>query len=137
MPKLSSVFFLFLLLVSGESMMSSRLQQNEKQNASPRQEAQPMSRERQVISTSSLQNLAGCVVRSDRGYSLKTEKGTYPIDTEIDLSNFVEMQVKVTGALEYHSAAAPPAVGAKLATASTLHIRKIGWVIGTCNESAK
>lgn len=118
-------------------MLSSRLPQNEEQNASPQQ--QPVSQQRQVISTSSLQTLAGCVVQSDRGYSLKTENGTYPIDTggKIDLSNLVDMQVKVTGALEYHTTAAPSAVGANLATATSLHIRKIRWVIGTCNQSSK
>lgn len=139
MPKLSSGLFFSLLIISGESMLSSRLPQNQEQNASSQQQAQPMSQQRQVISTSSLQTLAGCVVRSDRGYSLKTENGTYPIDTggKIDLSNLVEMQVKVTGALEYHTTAAPSAVGAHLAAATTLHIRKIGWVIGTCDQSSK
>lgn len=138
MPKLSSVLFLGILVVSAESMLGSRLQQNEEQNPSPKQQAQPISRQRQVISTSSLQTLAGCVVRSDSGYSLKTENGTYPIDTggKIDLSNFVEMQVKVTGALEYHTTAATSTVGTNLPTPTTLHIRKIGWVIGTCNQSS-
>ena len=136
MPKLGRVLFLSLLTISGESMLGSRLQQNKERNASPEQ-AQPMSQQRQVISTSSLQTLAGCIVRSDGGYSLKTKKGTYPIDTGVDLSKFVAMQVKVTGALEYHTGAVAPGSGANVATATTLHIRKIGWVIGACNESSK
>ena len=134
MPRLSSALFLLFLVVSAESTLGSRLQQNETQKPSPAQQAQPMPQQRQVISRSFLRTLAGCVIQSDHGYFLKTDSEAYPIDSDEDLANFVDMQVKVTGALEHHTPAAPLVAGANLATVTNLHILKLRSVIGTCTK---
>jgi hypothetical protein len=46
-------------------------------------------------------------VQTGQGYSLKTDTDTYPIETEKDLSQFVNKQIKVTGILERQNATAP------------------------------
>lgn len=133
MGLLNSVLFVCLLVISAASVMGSRV----RQNASGGQQGQPTSPQRQIISTSSLETVTGCVVQNDHGYTLRTENETYPIVTDIDLSQLVDMQIRVTGALERYTAAAPSAAGTNLAAVTSLHIRKIGWVIGNCGEPSK
>jgi hypothetical protein len=127
---------MILLVSSAESMLGSGLLQ-EQQNASPEQQAQPASPQGQATSRAAIQSVTGCVVKGDRGYSLMTEDGAYPIDTDQDLSNYVNKQVKITGVLEHHTAAAPSAATGNATTVTDIRLRMIATVIGDCNQRSK
>lgn len=137
MTTLSSVLLMLLLLSSAESMLGSRLQQDEKQNASPEQQAQPNSQQGQTTSRAATQSVTGCVVKSDRGYALMTDDGSYPIETDQDLSSYLNKQVKVTGILEHHTSATPPAATANATTVTDIRLRMVATVIGDCNQRSK
>jgi hypothetical protein len=79
MRTITSVLIMLLLIVSAETMLGNRLPQNENQNAPPAQQAQPTSP--QGAGSTVVQSVVGCVVKSDQGYSLKTENDTYPLET--------------------------------------------------------
>jgi hypothetical protein len=128
---------MLLLFTSAESMLGSRLQQDEKQNASPEQQAQPTSPQGQTTSRAAMQSVTGCVVKSDRGYSLMTDDGSYPIETDQDLSNYINKQVKVTGILEHHTTAAPSAETGNATTVTDIRLRMVATVIGDCNQRSK
>ena len=136
MRTLPSVFLLLLLGISAESMLGSRLQQNEEPNAPPVQQAQP-SRQGQATSRAAVQTVSGCVVKSDHGYALKTESETDPIETDQDLSHYVNKQVKLTGILEHHTAASPSAANGNAETVTDIRLRMIATVIGDCNPPSK
>ena len=136
MRNLGGVLLMALLISSAENMLGSRLQQDE-QNASPTQQAQPASPQAQGTSKAAIQSVTGCVVKSDRGYSLMTEEGSYPIDTDQDISKYVNKQVKVTGILEHHTAAAPSAASGNATTVTDIRLRMIATVIGDCNQPSK
>ncbi len=111
-------------------------QQNEDQNASPQQQEPPTSQGR-ASGGAMVQSITGCVVQSDHGYSLKTENDTYPIETEKDLSHYVNKQVRVTGVLEHHNATSPSSTTGNATTITDLRLRMIATVIGDCNQSQK
>ena len=128
------------LTISAGSLPGSRLlaaagQQNEEPNASPQQ--QTPSDQGQASSHAVVQSVTGCVVKSDTGYSLKTKNDTYPIETQKDLSQYVNKQVRVTGILEHHNASTPSATAGSTATITDLRLRMIATVIGDCNQSEK
>jgi hypothetical protein len=129
MRTISSIFVMSLLLISAQIMLGSRLQQNEEQQAEPTTG--------QATSRAAVQTVTGCVVKSDHGYSLKTENETDPIETDQDLSNYVNKQVKLTGILEHHTAAAPSAGNGNAATVTDIRLRMIATVIGNCNQPSK
>jgi hypothetical protein len=110
--------------------------QNEEQNASP-QQRQPPTSQGQASSSAMVQSETGCLVQAGHGYSLKTENDTYPIETEKDLSQYVNKQVRVTGILEHHKAATPSSSTGNAATITDLRLRVIVTVIGDCNQSHK
>jgi hypothetical protein len=128
---------MLLLVSSAESMLGSLLQQDEKQNASQEQQAQPASPAGQATSRAAMQSVTGCVVKNDRGYSLMTDDGVYPIDTNQELSSYVNKQVKVTGILEHHTAATPSAAAGNPTTVTDIRLRMIATVIGDCNRQSK
>lgn len=125
---------LMLLVISAESMLGSRSQQNENQNLSPEPQASPSG---QATSRAAVESVTGCVVKSDSGYSLMTDNGSYPIETSQDLSTYVNKQVKVTGILEHHTAAAPSAANGNATTITDIRLRMIATVIGDCNQRSK
>jgi hypothetical protein len=137
MRTLSSVLLMLLLVSSAESMLGSRLRQDEKQNASPEQQAQPTSPQGQGTSRAAIQSVTGCMVKNDRGYSLMTDDGSYPIETDQDLSNYVNKQVKVTGILEHHTAAGSSAATGNATTVTDIRLRMIATVVGDCNQQSK
>lgn len=125
---------LMLLVISAEGMLGSRLQQNEHQNPSPDPQASPSG---QATSRAAVESVTGCVVKSDSGYSLTTDNDSYPIETSQDLSTYVNKQVKVTGILEHHTAAAPSAANGNATTITDIRLRMIATVIGDCNQRSK
>lgn len=113
-------------------LIAATAQQNEQPNAS--QQEQP-STQGQASSSAAVQSVTGCVVQSDHGYSLKTEDGTYPIETGKDLSQYVNKEVRVTGILEHHNASSPSGTAGNTATITDLRLRMVATVIGDCNHS--
>lgn len=137
MRTLATVFLMLLLGISAESMLGSRLQQNQVPNTSPEQQPQSTSPTGQASSRAAVQTVTGCVVKSDHGYSLKTDNETDPIETDQDLSHYVNKQVKLTGILEHHTAASPSAASGNAATVTNIRLRMIATVVGDCNPPSK
>lgn len=137
MRTLSSVLLMSLLIISAETMLGNAVQQNEQQNASPEQQTQPSSQQGQATSKAAVQSVTGCVVKSNSGYSLMTDDGSYPIETDQDLSNYLNKRVKVTGILEHHTAASPSAATGTPTTVTDIRLRMVATVIGDCNQSPK
>src|SRR5215469_8476853 len=108
MRKLTNLLLLLLLVISVGSMLSSKLmdaqQHYEQQSTSPTQQNPPASPQGQASSDLAVHSVTGCLVESDRGYVLMTENDAYPIDTDKDLSQFINKQLQITGIWEYHSA---------------------------------
>jgi hypothetical protein len=132
-----SVLLMLLLVSSAEIMLGSRLQQDEKRNSSPEQQAQPAPPQGQGTSRAAVQSVTGCMVKSDSGYTLMADDGAYPIDTDQDLSSYVNKQVKITGILERHTAAGPSAATGSPTTVTDMRLRMIATVIGDCNKQGK
>ena len=169
MRTLTNLLLLLFVVVVAESMLGSQLltfrgkQQSQEQSAPPaqqtppaeqqtppaEQQAQPGSTRGQVSSNVGVQTVTGCLVRSDNGYALKTDEGTEPIETDKDLSQYVNKQIKITGILEHHNAAAPaPSGNAEAAqpsaqgspntiAATDIRLRMVAQVIGDCNQPSK
>jgi len=98
------------------------------QSASPEQEHP------QASSSAPVRTVTGCLVRSDSGYSLKTDTDTLPIETDNDLSKYVNKQIKVTGILEHHRAASATTSPAVI---TDLRLRLVASVIGDCKQASK
>lgn len=132
-----SVLLMLLLFSSAEIMLGSQLQQDEKQNSSTEQQPQPAPPQGQSTSRSAVQSVTGCVVKTNSGYSLMADDGAYPIDTDQDLSNYVNKQVKITGVLEHHMAAGTSPTTGSPTTVTDIRLRMIATVIGDCNKQEK
>jgi hypothetical protein len=92
--------------------------------------------------------VAGCLQRAGSGFALKTDEGTYELNTDRDLSAFVGKQVKISGRWEASGTfttapvgnapgQAPAALSAEPSAASPafvgdLHLHITGTVIGDC-----
>jgi hypothetical protein len=83
-----------------------------------------------------METVVGCVVKSDQGFSLKTDSDSYPIETNQDLSQYVGKQVKVTGILEHETAPPSPEHGNPVVV-TDLRLRMVATVIGDCDQSSK
>jgi hypothetical protein len=140
MRTIINLLLMLLLVISAENVLGRRLlnvtdkQQNEEQNASPEQQTPPDS-QGQASSSAAIQSVTGCVVQSANGYSLKTDSDTYPIETDKDLSQYVNKQIKLTGILEHHTAPVPSAASSNAATITDLRLRMIASVVGDCPSS--
>jgi len=121
-------FLMLLLAISAKSVLS--------QEEEHRQQTPPTS-QGQGSSSTAVQSVTGCVVQSDRGFSLKTDIDTYPIETDRDLSQYVNKQVKITGILEHHTGAAPSPTNGSAAVVSDLRLRRVATVIGDCDQPSK
>jgi len=100
------------------------------QNASPEQQ-QP-----QASSSAAVRTVTGCLVKTDSGYSLKTDTDTLPIETDQDLSQYVNKKIKVTGTLEHHRASTQSAAGGPVAI-TDLRLRLVASMIGDCDQTSK
>lgn len=109
MRKLTNLLLPLLLVISVGSMFSSKLmnaqQHDEQQNTSPQQQNPPTSPQGHTSSDVAVHSVTGCLVQSDRGYVLMTEDDAYPVDTDKDLSQFINKRLQITGIWEYHNAA--------------------------------
>lgn len=123
------VLLLCALVILVESMSGNRLHQNREQDAYPKQQIQPTSSQEQAVSNVFAQSVTGCFVHSHQGYLLKTEGEIYSIETDEDLSHFVNQQVKLTGLLQLPSAV--PASG-NTKSKTNLRFLMITSVIGSC-----
>jgi len=128
MRSLISLVVMFLLTCSAESVLS----QDAKQ-----QEQEPPTSQGQNSSSAAVKSVTGCVVQNNQGFSLKTDSDTYPIETDKDLSQYVNKQVKITGILEHHTGAAPSATSGSTAVITDLRLRMIVTVIGDCSQPSK
>src|SRR6516164_9710148 len=121
MRKLTNVASLLLIIILPVWVEAVRAapQQGGEQSASPQQQ------HAQGSSSAAVQSETGCLVRSNSGYSLKTDK---------DLSSYVNKRIKVTGILEHHSAAAPSSTSGPVVI-TDLRLRVVVSVIGECNQT--
>lgn len=122
-----------LILSWGILLTAATGQQNQEPNAPP----PSPSAQGQASSSAAVKTVTGCVVKSDHGYSLKTESDTYPIETGKDLSQYVNKEVTITGILEHHNASAPPPTDGSSATVTDVRLRMVATVIGDCNKAEK
>jgi len=132
---IKSILMSALTIMASSLLIAATGQQNQEPNASP-QQGQP-SAQGQASSNAVVQSVTGCVLKSDQGFSLKTESDTYPIETGKDLSQYVNKKVRVTGILEHHNASAPSGAAASTTTITDLRLRMIVTVVGDCNQSQK
>jgi hypothetical protein len=131
---------LWILAVSAATLYGSRSfaapqQQGQEQQAPPAEQQQsPSTSHAQGASSATVQSVTGCLVKSDSGYSLKTDSDTYPIETDRDLSQYVNKQIKVTGILEHHNAAAPSTENSNAIAVTDLRLRLVASVVGDCKQ---
>jgi hypothetical protein len=132
-----------VLLVSAVNLRANRSfnlgesQQAQEQNTAPEQQQSPQTSQPQASSSMAAQSETGCLVQTDSGYSLKTDTDTYPIETQQDLSQFVNKQIKVTGILEHHNAAAPSSANGSAVAITDLRLRVVVSVVGDCQPPSK
>lgn len=131
MRKLTNVASLLLIIIlpMWVEAVHAAPQQGGEQSASPQQQRA------QASSSAAAQSEIGCLVRSNSGYSLKTDTETLPIETDKDLSSYVNKRIKVTGILEHHSAAAPSSTSGPVVI-TDLRLRVVVSVIGDCNQTS-
>lgn len=130
---IKSILMSALTIMASSLLIAATGQQNQEPNASP-QQGQP-SAQGQASSNAVVQSVTGCVLKSDQGFSLKTESDTYPIETGKDLSQYLNKKVRVTGILEHHTA--PSASAPSSTTITDLRLRMVTTVIGDCNQPQK
>ena len=132
MRKLTNVASLLLIIIlpMWVEAVHAAPQQGGEQSASPQQQ------QAQASSSAAAQSEIGCLVRSNSGYSLKTDTETLPIETDKDLSSYVNKRIKVTGILEHHSAAAPSSTSGPVVI-TDLRLRVVVSVIGECDQTSK
>ena len=131
---IKSILMSALTIMASSLLIAATGQQNQEPNASP-QQGQP-SAQGQASSNAVVQSVTGCVLKSDQGFSLKTESDTYPIETGKDLSQYVNKKVRVTGILEHHNTPSSTASG-NAATVTDIRLRMIVSVVGDCHEPSK
>ena len=149
MRNIINLLLMLLLAISAQNVLASGAlnlageQQNGQQTPPPDQQTPSASQgqgstsQAQGSSTTAVKSYTGCIVQSDRGYSLKTESDTIPIETDRDLSQYVNKQVTVTGILEHHNAATPSSASGNAAVLTDLRLRVVASVIGDCKEPSK
>jgi len=126
------LLMMVLLAISAQNAFST---QSQDQSASPEQQTPPDA-QGQASRSAVAKSVTGCVVQGDHGYSLKTESETYPLETEKDLSQYVNKRVTVTGILEHQNSPTQSASG-NATTVSDIRLRTIVSVVGDCKEPSK
>jgi hypothetical protein len=140
MRNLVKLFLVFGLIISAASVLGAPILNitDQQQNQEPNAEQQtPQASQGQPSSSAVVQSVSGCVVQSDQGYSLKTTSDTYPIETQKDISKYLNKQIRVTGILEHHTTPTPSAAAGNTATVTDIRLRTIVSVIGDCNQPSK
>ena len=144
MQKLINLLLVLLLMGSAATVFAQ--QDNEKQDQqapskqdqqAPPQQDQQASPQGRAASSTAVQSVTGCVVKSDQGYALKTESDSYPIETDQDLSQYVNKQVKVTGILEHHTGTASSSESGNNSVITDIRLRMVATVVGDCNQAPK
>jgi len=107
-------------------------QAGETQGTSQDQQQNPPASQHHGSSSAAVQSVTGCLVKSNSGYSLKTDTDTYPIETNRDLSKYVNKQIKISGVLEHHNAAAPATENNNHIAMTDIRLRMVASVIGDC-----
>ncbi|HXU17177.1 MAG TPA: DUF5818 domain-containing protein [Terriglobales bacterium] len=126
------LLMMVLLAISAQNAFST---QSQDQSASSEQQTPPDA-QGQASRSAVAKSVTGCVVQGDHGYSLKTESETYPLETEKDLSQYVNKRVTVTGILEHQNSPTQSASG-NATTVSDIRLRTIVSVVGDCKEPSK
>jgi len=126
------LLMMVLLAISAQNAFST---QSQDQSASSEQQTPPDA-QGQASRSAVAKSVTGCVVQGDHGYSLKTESETYPLETEKDLSQYVNKRVTVTGILEHQNSPTQSASG-NATTVSDIRLRTIVSVVGDCKEPPK
>lgn len=140
MRVLVNVLLTLLLAISWGNIFGAQLlsaseqQQNEQQNASQDQQTPPS--QTQSSKTAAVKSVTGCVVQTANGYSLKTASDLYPIETDKDLSQYVNKQVEVTGVLEHQNTPTQTESG-NAQTVTDIRLRMIVTVVGDCKNPSK
>jgi hypothetical protein len=118
-------FINLLLLLLSVSTNCVLAQENEQhQQTPPTSQSDPSS-------SAMMKTMVGCVKQSDQGFLLKTDSDSYPIETDQDLSQYVNKQVKVTGILENETTPPSPQNGSPTVVRD-IRLRMIATVIGDC-----
>lgn len=134
-PVLSLVLVLSAVALYGSrSLAVAEQQAEEKQSSSPEQQQNPQASQPQGSSSAAVSSVTGCLVRTNSGYSIKTDTDTYPIETERDLSRYVNKKIKISGILEHHNAAAPSTENSNAIAATDIRLRVVASVVGDCNS---
>src|SRR5436309_1410228 len=126
--RLINLLLTLLLAVSTKGVLG--------QNEGKQQQAPPPSQV-QASSSAMVESVTGCVVESDHGFSLKTENDSYPIETDQNLSKYVNKEVKVTGVLEHQTGAPPSQESGSSSVVRDIRLRMVATVIGNCNQAPK
>jgi hypothetical protein len=132
-PVLSLAFVISALTLYGTRSLAVVDQQaGEQQSTTPEQQNNPQASQRQGTSSAAVSSVTGCLVKTNSGYSLKSDTETYPIETDRDLSKYLNKQIKVTGILEHHNAAAPATENSNAIAVTDIRLRMVASVIGDC-----
>jgi hypothetical protein len=123
MRNLTNLLLVLLLAISTERVIGA-------------QQTPPAS-QGQASSSAAAQSVTGCLVQNGHGYSLMTESDSYPIETEKDLTQYVNKQITVTGILEHHANADPSATSGNATVITDLRLRIVASVVGDCNKTSK
>lgn len=99
------------------------------QQSNPQGSSQP-----HASSSAAVQSITGCLVKSNSGYSLKTDTDTYPIETSRDLSKYVNKKIKVSGILEHHNAAPSATENSNAIAMTDIRLRMVASVVGDCKS---
>jgi len=128
MRNLINLLLALLLVISAESVLAQSGEQEQQT---------PPTTQGQASHTAAVQSVTGCVVKTDNGFSLKTVSDSYPLETDKDLSKYVNKKVKITGILEHQTSTAPSAENGSTAAITDIRLRMVATVIGDCNQPSK
>ena len=134
---LTNLILIALLIASIETAHGSRrVQDPAAQEQGAEQGDQKASQQPQTSSSAAVQSVTGCLVRDGGGYSLRTDTDTLPIESEKDLSQYVDKKITVTGILEHHNASSSSSARGPV-TITDLRLRLVVSVIGDCSHVSK
>lgn len=120
-------------LYGARSLAVAEQQGGEQQGSSPEQQQSPQASQPHASSSAAVQSVTGCLVKSNSGYSLKTDTETYPIETSRDLSKYVNKKIKISGILEHHNVAAPSSENNNAIAMTDIRLRMVASVVGDCS----
>src|SRR5262245_60252241 len=95
------------VILYGTRSLAAEQQAGETQGTSQDQQQNQQPSQHHGTSSAAVQSVTGCLIKTNAGYSLKTDTDTYPIETSRDLSQYLNKKIKVSGVLEHHNVAAP------------------------------